>query len=131
MVKYLTNLFFVLYFVILFGERVQSIIRSYVNKSYTNDGLTVYMYVLTVVSIVATTVFLLIRQRNMFVGLFTMDEAHHNAIDYEILNAPSKVTITVLPTAEKAKRSCLTTLPPTWQSRYISATLAPPSSATL
>ena len=85
MVKYLTNLFFVLYFVILFGERVQSIIRSYVNKSYINDGLTVYMYVLTVVSIVATTVFLLIRQRDMFVGLFTMDEAHHNAIDYEML----------------------------------------------
>ena len=65
MEKNLTNIFFYVYFVVLFIERMQSLIRSYINKSYVNDGLTVYMYVLTIVSVVATTIFLIVRRTSI------------------------------------------------------------------
>lgn len=70
MEKNLTNILFYIYFVVLFVERMQSLIRSYINKTYVNDGLTVYMYVLTIVSVVATTIFLIVR---------------HKSIDYDML----------------------------------------------
>ncbi len=69
--EYGINAMFVLYFVILYVERLQSVVRSYKHGNPWNNGLNRYMYGLTLVAMVTTALLLVFENRSMFVALFS------------------------------------------------------------
>jgi len=91
--KYLINLCFFLYFIILIVERVISITQSFINgvnifDSYFNG----FVYLLTFISLGATII-LLIFNRYHFVGLFSRDEKVYSKIDFIKLSIISGVIL--------------------------------------
>ena len=72
---YFTNLSYFLYFLILYAERIQSLVRSIRKGNPFTSGLNRYMYGLTFLSLSSTLIYLLIAGRPMFIGLFTRDAA--------------------------------------------------------
>lgn len=84
--EYVINLMFFLYFAVLFGERAQSLVRSCRGELLVTDGLSTYMYILTIASIALTVIFLIVKQRGMFIGLFTKSDAVYSTIDFGMLS---------------------------------------------
>lgn len=80
---YLIHLLFFLYFVILAAERLQSLIRSFADPAVHawGDGFNGYVYTLTILSLVAAVVYLLVRCRALFCAPFTRNAALHEQID--------------------------------------------------
>lgn len=80
---YLIHLLFFLYFVILAGERLQSLIRSFADPAVHawGDGFNGYVYTLTILSLGVAAVYLLVRCRALFCAPFTRNAALHAKID--------------------------------------------------
>ncbi len=70
---YFIHLFIGVYFIILFIERMQSLIRSMIDPSVYlfGSGFNRYVYSITIVSLVGTFLYLVISNRYLFVGIFT------------------------------------------------------------
>ena len=72
--KYLINLSFILYFLILLTERTISVVLSFVNGiNITNDLFNSYTYLLVFASLGAWLLYTLLRCLNSFKALFKSD----------------------------------------------------------
>lgn len=91
--RYFINLSFVLYFVILLAERLQSIVRCFMDKNLKSDALDIYMYVLVILSLTGAFVFLLVKQRAMFTGLFTRSTEVYDKIDLGLLSIAAGIIL--------------------------------------
>lgn len=71
--NYAINWLFLLYFVILFAERLQSLIRSAADGAagMFQSPFSAYVNILAMLSLVATLVYMAVTQRSFFVSLFT------------------------------------------------------------
>lgn len=56
---YVVNGLFIIYFIVLFGERMQSLVRASKNHVLMKDGLHRYMAVLSMISMIGTVILLL------------------------------------------------------------------------
>ncbi len=84
---YLMHLFIGFYFIVLFTERIQSLIRSILDPSVQlfGSGFNRYVYVLTIVSLVGTLFYLMMNNRYLFVGIFTRRIDVHRKINLSSL----------------------------------------------
>ncbi len=83
---YFIDLMFFLYFVVLFAERLISLIRSAVMGVYMfEDGFNGFVYAATIASITATAFCLIIFERKIFVAPFTFKNSMHD-LDYSMLS---------------------------------------------
>lgn len=71
-ITYVINLTFYLYFIILIGERLNSLILSIINNvDILNNGFNVYVYTTIVASFVAFILYMIMKNRNSFLALFS------------------------------------------------------------
>ena len=93
--SFLQNWFVLLYFIILFAERLQSIIRSCMDKNVllTENGFNAYVYIITILSLTVFLVLLFMRNRYYFKALFTRDTAIHEQINYLMLSITAGVIL--------------------------------------
>ncbi len=83
---YFIDLMFFLYFVILFAERLSSLIRSAVMGVYMfEDGFNGFVYGAAIASITATVFCLLVFERKIFAAPFTLKQSIHD-LDYSMLS---------------------------------------------
>ena len=78
------NMLFFVYFIILFGERMRGLICS-VKDSQTNilgTPFNIIVYSILILSLLSTVVFLLLTNKNFFIGLFTRSLDVYKNIDY-------------------------------------------------
>lgn len=78
------NMLFFVYFIILFGERMRSLICS-VKDSQTNilgTPFNIIVYSILILSLLSIVVFLLLTNKNFFIGLFTRSLDVYKNIDY-------------------------------------------------
>lgn len=80
---YWMHLFIGFYFIVLFTERIQSLIRSILDPSVQvfGSGFNWYVYMLTIVSLGGTLLYLMMRNRYLFVGIFTRRIDVHRKIN--------------------------------------------------
>lgn len=93
--SYLINWFVFIYFVILFAERLQSIIRSCMDKNIRlmENGFNAYVYIVTILSLVAFVCLLFIGNRYYLKALFTWNAAIHEQINYLMLSITAGVIL--------------------------------------
>lgn len=93
--SFLINWFVFSYFVILFAERLQSIIRSCMDKSIRllGNGFNAYVYITAIVSLTAFVLLLFIGNRNYLRALFTRDAAIHQKINYLLFSITAGVIL--------------------------------------
>ena len=79
---YLIHLMFFLYFAVLFAERTQSLVRTFADPAQKpfGDGFSVYVNSISILSLCATVIYLLVTNRMLFVGLFTRSAQVHDAV---------------------------------------------------
>ena len=85
LISYIINIMFVIYFVVLFAERVQSIVRSVHRMNVLSDGLNRYMYIMSVLSLVVTLALVLIYNQYMFAGVFSRSLEIYDRINMKML----------------------------------------------
>lgn len=80
---YLIHLLFFLYFVILACERIQSLARSFADTSVKpfSGGFNIYVYGITILSLVASVTYMIVTNRAFFASIFTSNGQTHNAVD--------------------------------------------------
>ena len=85
---FLINWFVLLYFVILFAERLQSMIRSCMDKNTRlfGNNFHAYVYIVTILSLTVFVFMLLIGNKYYLKALFTRDAAIHEQINYLMLS---------------------------------------------
>lgn len=85
--EYLTNWFFLLYFLILFGERLQSIIRSVKDPELElfGSGFHIYVYLLTFVSLAGFLVLFVFCNKIFLRSLFIRKTNVQNLVNYKML----------------------------------------------
>lgn len=83
---YAINVLYFLYFVILYTERIQSVVRSFKKGRPFSGGLNCYMYGLTFLSMVGTLVLLLTQNRAMFAGIVTRSAEVYSHLDFVALS---------------------------------------------
>ncbi|MGN0374779.1 MAG: hypothetical protein ACI4EN_04705 [Butyrivibrio sp.] len=93
--SFLQNWFVLLYFIILFAERLQSIIRSCMDKNIllTGNGFNAYVYIITILSLTVFLVLLFVGNRYYFKALFTRDASIHEQINYLMLSITAGVIL--------------------------------------
>lgn len=93
--SFLLNWFVLFYFIILFVERLQSIIRSCMDKNIrlTGSGFNAYVYIITILSLTAFLVLLFVGNGCFFKALFTRDAAIHVQINYLMLSITAGVIL--------------------------------------
>lgn len=91
--RYFINLSFVLYFVILFAERTNSLVRCFADKGVKHDALDIYMYILVILSLAGSAAFLVIKQSAMFAGLFTRSTEVYGKIDLGLLSIAAGIIL--------------------------------------
>lgn len=93
--SYLINWFVFIYFVILFAERLQSIIRSCLDKNIQlmESGFNAYVYIVTILSLIAFVFLLFIANKYYLKALFTWDAAIHEQINYLVLSITAGVIL--------------------------------------
>lgn len=67
--NYVINGLIIIYFLILFGERIQSLVRASKNRVLAKDGLHRYMTVLCMVSMIGTVILLFIQTGIRFISV--------------------------------------------------------------
>ena len=89
------NWLILLYFIILFAERVQSIVRSIRDKDVKlfGSGFNSYVYLAVFLSLVAFLVLLAVGNASFLKSLFTMDMNVYNSIDYRMLSITAGVIL--------------------------------------
>ena len=82
------NWLIMLYFIILFAERVQSIVRSIRDKDVKlfGSGFDSYVYLAVFLSLAAFLVLLAVGNAAFLQSLFTMDMNVYRSIDYRMLS---------------------------------------------
>ena len=93
--SFLLNWFVLIYFVILFTERLQSIIRSCLDKNIrlTGSGFNAYVYIVTILSLTAFLILFFIGNGCYFKSLFTRDATIHEQINYLMLSITAGVIL--------------------------------------
>lgn len=93
--SFLLNWFVLMYFVILFAERLQSIIRSCMDKNIRlmENGFNAYVYIVTILSLTAFVFMLFIGNGYFLKSLFTRDMAIHEQINYLMLSITAGVIL--------------------------------------
>ena len=93
--SFLINWFVFVYFVILFVERLQSIIRSCLDKNIQlmGNGFNAYVYIATILSLIAFVCLLFIGNKYYIKALFTWDAAIHKQINYLMLSITAGVIL--------------------------------------
>lgn len=89
------NWLIMLYFIILFAERVQSIVRSIRDKDVKlfGSGFNSYVYLAVFLSLAAFLVLLAVGNASFLKSLFTMDMNVYNSIDYRMLSITAGVIL--------------------------------------
>mgnify|MGYP006954674185 CR=1 FL=1 len=89
------NWLIMLYFIILFAERVQSIVRSIRDKDVKlfGSGFNSYVYLAVFLSLAAFLVLLAVGNAAFLKSLFTMDVNVYNSIDYRMLSITAGVIL--------------------------------------
>ena len=89
------NWLIMLYFIILFVERVQSVVRSIKDKDVKlfGNGFNGYVYLAVFLSLAAFLVLLAVGNAWFLKSLFTMDMNVYNAIDYRMLSITAGVIL--------------------------------------
>ena len=89
------NWLIMLYFIILFAERVQSIVRSIRDKDVKlfGSGFNSYVYLAVFLSLAAFLVLLAVGNAAFLKSLFTMDMNVYNSIDYRMLSITAGVIL--------------------------------------
>lgn len=84
-----------LYFVILFGERLQSIVRSVTDKNVKLMGTAFngYVYIITIVSLIAFLILLFTCNKWYLKALFSKDALVHEKINYLMLSITAGVIL--------------------------------------
>jgi len=91
---YLTNLGFFFYFIILFGERLTSVILSIVNGvNLVKDYFNIFTYFLTFLSLAGTVIFLIIKCRNHFKGICNRSQEVYEKINFVDLTIASGILL--------------------------------------
>ena len=82
------NWLIMLYFIILFAERVQSIVRSIRDKDVKlfGSGFNSYVYLAVFLSLAAFLVLLAVGNASFLKSLFTMNMNVYRSIDYRMLS---------------------------------------------
>ncbi|MGN0346103.1 MAG: hypothetical protein ACI4DU_02340 [Lachnospiraceae bacterium] len=85
--EFLTNWFFFLYFLILFGERTQSILRSVKDSELElfGSGFHIYVYLLTFASLAGFLILLLFCNKMFLRSLFVRKTKVQNLVNYKML----------------------------------------------
>lgn len=78
------NILFFTYFILLFFERIRSLIYSIMDKNINIFGtpFNAIIYSIVILSLLSTTVFLITTNRSFFVGLFTRNLSVYQNIDF-------------------------------------------------
>ncbi len=89
------NWLIMLYFIILFAERVQSIVRSIRDKDVKlfGSGFNSYVYLAVFLSLAAFLVLLAVENASFLKSLFTMDMNVYRSIDYRMLSITAGVIL--------------------------------------
>lgn len=89
------NWLIMLYFIVLFAERVQSIVRSIKDKNVKlfGNGFNGYVYLAVFLSLAAFLVLLAVGNAWFLKSLFTMDMNVYNSIDYRMLSITAGVIL--------------------------------------
>ena len=89
------NWLIMLYFIILFAERVQSIVRSIRDKDVKlfGSGFDSYVYLAVFLSLAAFLVLLAVGNAAFLQSLFTMDMNVYRSIDYRMLSITAGVIL--------------------------------------
>ena len=89
------NWLIMLYFIILFAERIQSIVRSIRDKDVKlfGSGFNSYVYLAVFLSLAAFLVLLAVGNASFLKSLFTMDMNVYNSIDYRMLSITAGVIL--------------------------------------
>ncbi|MBE6630030.1 MAG: hypothetical protein E7624_04190 [Ruminococcaceae bacterium] len=79
---YFIHLLFVIYFVVLTAERIQSIVRSVWDPDVLlfGDGFNCYTYLITFASLAVSLIYLIASNGNLFAGIFTRSAQVHGSI---------------------------------------------------
>lgn len=93
--SFLLNWFVLLYFIILFAERIQSIIRICLDKNLklTENAFHSYVNIITILSLAAFLFLLFLGNGNYLKALFTKDAAIHSQINYLMLSITAGVIL--------------------------------------
>lgn len=83
-VMYAMNMLFFVYFAVLYGERLQSLVRSLRDPGVRiyGSGFNGFVYTVSIVSMVSAAVFLAVWNRDFFAGLFSRSAGVYGRIDY-------------------------------------------------
>lgn len=89
------NWLIMLYFIILFAERVQSIVRSIRDKDVKlfGSGFNSYVYLAVFLSLAAFLVLLAVGNASFLKSLFTMNMNVYRSIDYRMLSITAGVIL--------------------------------------
>lgn len=89
------NWLIMLYFIVLFAERVQSIVRSIKDKNVKlfGNGFNGYVYLAVFLSLAAFLVLLIVGNAWFLKSLFTMDMNVYNSVDYRMLSITAGVIL--------------------------------------
>lgn len=89
------NWLIMLYFIVLFAERVQSIVRSIKDKNVKlfGNGFNGYVYLAVFLSLAAFLVLLVVGNAWFLKSLFTMDMNVYNSVDYRMLSITAGVIL--------------------------------------
>lgn len=89
------NMLFFVYFVILFSERLRSLICSIKDKNINIFGtpFNIFVYSVLILSLLSTIVFLIITNRNFFIGIFTRSSNIYKNIDFGSLCIASGILL--------------------------------------
>lgn len=89
------NWLIMLYFIILFAERVQSIVRSIRDKDVKlfGSGFNSYVYLAVFLSLAVFLVLLAVGNTSFLKSLFTIDMNVYNSIDYRMLSITAGVIL--------------------------------------
>lgn len=92
---YAMNMLIFIYFVVLYGERLQSLIRSVKDSEVRLYGsaFNAFVYSVSIVSMIAAAVFLAGWNREFFAGLFDRSAALYGRIDYGRLSIAAGILL--------------------------------------
>ena len=92
---YAMNMLIFIYFVVLYGERLQSLIRSVKDSEVRLYGsaFNAFVYSVSIVSMIAAAVFLAGWNREFFAGLFDRNAALYGQIDYGRLSIAAGILL--------------------------------------
>jgi len=93
--NYFKSFGFLFYFIVLFGERIQSIIRACLNvgTSLNNNAIEIYMFALTIAGIVIAFAYINKQFIYMIKCAFSLDKENYDMLDYKKLAIGSGIIL--------------------------------------